>query len=276
LKKEIIKPFQINQTLVNKPKLFFIQACRGDTVMPNIERLDISHDLIRQTSNIQTDAIKLPIGADFLYSYATVEGYKAFRNTNTGSWYIQILCDVSSKAASEEFSHLLLEVNDRMANKEIVISSFECQLRKKLYLAKITNKSKKVYDTGRYEGEMKGDKANGHGAFYFSNGNRYEGNWRDDNKNGHGICYFKNGDRYEGNWRDDKANGQGIYYFNNGNRYEGNCKDDKANGHGTFYYNNGDRYEGNWKDDKMHGQGILYFKNGTQISGVWLNGNRIK
>jgi hypothetical protein len=107
LKKDIIKPFQMSKTLVDKPKLFFIQACRGDNVMPNIERLDISHDLIRQTSNIQTDAIKLPIGADFLYSYATVEGFKAFRNTNTGSWYIQILCDViSSKAASEESSHI--------------------------------------------------------------------------------------------------------------------------------------------------------------------------
>ena len=34
--------------------------------MPNIERLDISHDLIEEDSNIETDAIKLPIGADFL------------------------------------------------------------------------------------------------------------------------------------------------------------------------------------------------------------------
>ena len=36
LKKDIIKPFQMSKTLVNKPKLFFIQACRGDNVMPNI------------------------------------------------------------------------------------------------------------------------------------------------------------------------------------------------------------------------------------------------
>ena len=112
-----------------------------------------------ETSNIETDAVKLPINADFLYSYATVEGYKAFRNTSTGSWYIQILCDViSNKAANEEFSHLLLEVIDRMADIEIVISSFECQLRKKLYLARnknISRKIKKVYGNGdRYEGDF--------------------------------------------------------------------------------------------------------------------------
>jgi caspase 3 len=118
LKKEIIKPFQINQTLVNKPKLFFIQACRGNGVMPNIESLDISYDLIEEDSNIETDACKIPIGADFLYSYATVEGYKAFRDRNRGSWYIQILCDlISNKAASEELSRILLEVNDRIAEK---------------------------------------------------------------------------------------------------------------------------------------------------------------
>jgi caspase 3 len=220
LKKEIIKPFQINQTLVNKPKLFFIQACRGDNVMPNIERLNISHDLIRQTSNIETDAIKLPMHADLLYSYATVEGYVALRDRNRGSWYVQILCDViSDKAANEEFSHLLLEVNNRMAEKEIVISSFECQLRKKLYLARNKNISriiKKVYGNGRYEGEMKDDKRNGQGIYYYNSGNRYEGNWKDDKRNGQGIYYFNDGDRYEGNWKDGNKNGQGIHYFKNG------------------------------------------------------------
>ena len=145
--------------------------------------------------------------------------------------------------------YILLEVNDRMAEKQILISSFECQLRKKLYLAKITNKPrkiKKVYGNGRYEGEMK-----------------------DDIKNGLGVCYFNDGHRYEGNLKDGDANGKGIYYFNNGGRYEGNFKDDKMNGQGIFYFKNGDRYEGEMKDNKYNGQGIHYFKNGTQISQVW-------
>jgi hypothetical protein len=51
---------------------------------------------------------------------------------------------------------------------------------------------KKVYDTGRYEGEMKDGKRNGQGIFYYKGGNRYEGNWEDDNRNGQGIHYFKN------------------------------------------------------------------------------------
>jgi hypothetical protein len=88
LKKEIIKPFQMCRSLVNKPKLFFIQACSGDNVMPNIERLNISHDSTRLTSSIETDAIKIPMHADLLYSYATVEGYVALRDRKTGSWYV--------------------------------------------------------------------------------------------------------------------------------------------------------------------------------------------
>ena len=87
LKADIIKPFKSNKTLVNKPKLFFIQACRGKNVMPIIERLHISHDLYKQDTNTETetDASKLPKDADILYSYATVEGYVAFRDPNPGT-----------------------------------------------------------------------------------------------------------------------------------------------------------------------------------------------
>ena len=238
LKADIIKPFKSNKTLVNKPKLFFIQACRVNG-MSTIERLHISHDLYKQDSNTDTDASKLPKDADILYSYATVEGYVAIRDPNKGSWYIQILCDViSEKAASEEFSHILLEVNNRMADKQIVISSFESQLRKKLYLAQKNNISKdkvlknilaiKVFNDGRYEGEMK-----------------------DGKRNGKGIFYFDNDDRYEGDWKDDKMNGKGIYYSNSGNRYEGDWKHGEKNGKGIRYYSNGTQFSQLWQDGKL-------------------------
>ena len=140
LKADIIKPFKSNKTLVNKPKLFFIQACRGRDSMPWIDTPQLNHDSYTNESNIDTDAFKIPKETDILYSYATVESYVSIRDPNKGSWYIQILCDViSERAANEEITHILTEVNNRMADKEIVISSFESQLRKKFYLAQKNN-----------------------------------------------------------------------------------------------------------------------------------------
>ncbi len=74
---------------------------------------------------------------------------------------------------------------------------------------------------------------------------RYEGNWENGKRNGHGTYFFNNGNKYEGNWVNDKKNGHGTFYFNDGNKYEGNWENDKINGHGTIFFNNGGKYEGN-------------------------------
>ena len=57
----------------------------------------------------------------------------------------------------------------------------------------------KVFNNGRYEGEIKDGKRKGKGIFYFNNGNRYDGYWKDDKTYGQGVFYFNNGDRYDVN-----------------------------------------------------------------------------
>jgi len=84
-------------TLENKPKLFFIQACRGNKSDRRMNRLTES------TENIAEDGIQtmnspdadLANGlsareADFLLAFATVPGYKAWRSKQAGSWFIQV------------------------------------------------------------------------------------------------------------------------------------------------------------------------------------------
>ncbi len=51
----------------------------------------------------------------------------------------------------------------------------------------------------RYEGEMRGGRADGHGVDVSPDGTRYEGEWRNNAAHGHGI-YTKDGNRYEGDW----------------------------------------------------------------------------
>ncbi|KAF1395424.1 hypothetical protein PFLUV_G00011370 [Perca fluviatilis] len=92
------------KSLVGKPKLFFIQACRGTDLDPGIE------------ADSAEDGIKIPVEADFLYAFSTAPGYYSWRNTMTGSWFMQSLCDMISKYGKEvELQHIMTRVNHKVA-----------------------------------------------------------------------------------------------------------------------------------------------------------------
>ena len=138
LKKEVMGPFKKNMSLTGKPKLFFIQACRGHNQMVwNTKQKDLNIEVDSYTPQNEEsvgDKIKTPSEADFLYSYATVEGYWAFRESNSGSWYIQILCDVIDREGDRQhLLDMLTEVNKQMTMKKFAtISTYDFRLTKKL------------------------------------------------------------------------------------------------------------------------------------------------
>ncbi|XP_034044333.1 caspase-3a [Thalassophryne amazonica] len=93
------------KTLVGKPKLFFIQACRGTDLDAGIE-----------ADSVDDGAMRIPVEADFLYAYSTAPGYYSWRNTISGSWFIQSLCDMITKYGKElELLHIMTRVNHKVA-----------------------------------------------------------------------------------------------------------------------------------------------------------------
>uniref|UniRef100_UPI0037E96D4B caspase-8 n=1 Tax=Semicossyphus pulcher TaxID=241346 RepID=UPI0037E96D4B len=125
-------PFRSRQapTLAKKPKLFFIQACQGSGYQsgavacppkPKQENLVKQSSLEEDAGRVQGE--RVPNDADFLLGMATVAEYKSFRNTLTGSIYIQELCRQLTRSAKSPEMDDILTVLTRV-NREVSEEEF--------------------------------------------------------------------------------------------------------------------------------------------------------
>ena len=99
-------------------------------------------------------------------------------------------------------------INDTAESSQI------CQDNKRI-------KGTKIFDYGRYEGEMKEDKPDGKGIIYYNNGDKFEGELKEGFLLGKGTFYFSNGDIYEGDleyFKEEKYT-NGIFYYKDGDVY---------------------------------------------------------
>lgn len=124
--------------LQNKPKMFFIQACRGEdmdcgveqtdgptrTCSPSCEQLDAGREgqgdaNLRQRDELGRPRIKLPQRSDMICGFASLKGTAAMRNTKRGSWFIQDLNTVLRlRAKDTHLADMLVQVNSRIKDRE--------------------------------------------------------------------------------------------------------------------------------------------------------------
>ncbi|XP_073701842.1 caspase-8 [Garra rufa] len=88
---ETLTPYQC-PSLFKKPKLFFIQACRGTDSQPAAFPPVVSEDEDTLASDAAVPRDTIPEMADYLLAMSTVPYYASFRETEKGTWFIQSLC----------------------------------------------------------------------------------------------------------------------------------------------------------------------------------------
>ncbi|XP_052791312.1 caspase-3-like [Mya arenaria] len=105
-------------TLTNKPRLFFMQACRGSTLDSGVD-LSVYNEDSTDGCRDKTEVTPCPLYKDFLIMYATPPGYYAFRRPDTGSWFVRALCEVLDhpEASSRHLRTLLTAVVRLVAQK---------------------------------------------------------------------------------------------------------------------------------------------------------------
>ena len=112
-------------TLASKPKLFFLQACRGK-MKEEGHRIESDSDddplpqvMTERGVRVMTDSdTMIPIAADFFFGYATPMGTVAWRDLDYGSWYVAELCRIlCQESLHASLNDMMMEVHRRVGTE---------------------------------------------------------------------------------------------------------------------------------------------------------------
>lgn len=132
------------KTLCGKPKLFFINACRGPDVDVGTvveescyqERKPSSEP--KNSSKVDDQHETTAENADMFTAFSSVEGYVSHRDTKEGSWFFRHLINVFKEyAGTDNVDSLLTKVTNQVNS--------EGKLEKKQVSQKVSHLTKEVF-----------------------------------------------------------------------------------------------------------------------------------
>jgi caspase 3 len=141
--REIWNKFKGHESLMGKPKLFFVQACRGTKVAKGVE---IPNQLVPDAQN---NTISIPEFADNLIMFSTDDETISIRESNKGTWFIQELCKQLKNNTSSDLMSILTVVTRKVALMNGVIEINGEQVPAKQLPIIMSSLTKKIYFQGQ-------------------------------------------------------------------------------------------------------------------------------
>ena len=162
---EIMAPIKSCPSLVNKPKMFFFQACRGENKIESrpssaCSTTSFKGALMNDTSpssNLQSNvkkniATNFKNESDLLIYYSTLPNHLSWSvDKNEGTIFIKSVCDVFAKAYKNlpnnlSLSQMYTEINKRVSKTEQQISELLSRMKEEVYfLPKDVSKNFKLF-----------------------------------------------------------------------------------------------------------------------------------
>ncbi|KAJ8018276.1 Caspase-8 [Holothuria leucospilota] len=102
-------------SLINKPKIFIVQACQGDN-WQRFTNQKIPKSPTREPVGIGSiHTPQVPNEVDFVLLLATVPGFKSARNNTKGSWFIMALTKILQRHGDIDISLAMTILNDQLS-----------------------------------------------------------------------------------------------------------------------------------------------------------------
>uniref|UniRef100_A0A3P9NFZ7 Caspase 10, apoptosis-related cysteine peptidase n=1 Tax=Poecilia reticulata TaxID=8081 RepID=A0A3P9NFZ7_POERE len=93
-------------SLIEKPKMLFIQACQGCKQQYPVHPDGIEDETTRISADAKVVDVRSPVIADLLVGMSTVPDHVSFRDKLCGTWYIQSLCKNLVKYVPRSVMHV--------------------------------------------------------------------------------------------------------------------------------------------------------------------------
>nr|AEF30495.1 caspase-4-1b [Manduca sexta] len=103
-----------NHSLITKPRLLFVQACRGPNALAGVPVLRKG----KVKSNLFYDSkpYTLPVEADMLVVHSSYTGNRTHRHEVDGSWFIQTLCKkINEMGQTDDLETILTHIKHEVA-----------------------------------------------------------------------------------------------------------------------------------------------------------------